>query len=353
MSNPDLSWEKTIHYDLGLDFSAFSERITATLDAYYSITTDLLLSLQTIQSTGFSSRMTNLGRTSNRGVEFSLQTRNIVKRRFEWDTDFSISHNRQMVEDIGHENYVSVVTSGGYMMYGYKAGYPLNALWGFQYDGVFQSIEQVEKSNITHTYCSEKNVSGANPYLLLGRPRYVDVNHDGELSKEDLIYLGSADPLLYGGLQNTFTIGDLKVGLYLAYSLGGKIYNYSELYMSGGNRTNQYRYMLDAWHPVRNPESNIPRAGLNEQNMPSSFQVHDASYLRLKTLSVSYTFHLRKSFLKSISLGLTGENLWLWTKYNGFDPDVSSESESSTLRRVDTGAYPRARQIVFNLNIKI
>lgn len=356
--NPDLTWEKTTLYNLGLDFSIFKERLSLTVDAYYSRTNDLLLTLKTIQSTGFSSRFTNLGQTSNRGVEVTIGSRNIAKRNFGWSTEFTISHNSQMVDDIGHEEYVAAMSSGGYMMYGYKSGYPLNALWGFQYEGVFHNVDEVYKNQITRSYVSQTAISEDNPnyHTLLGRAKYADVDKDGNLSIDDLIYLGSADPVVYGGLQNTFNIYNLKIGVYLAYSLGGKIYNYSELYMSGSYYTNQYRYMTDAWHPVRNPESDLPRAGIGQSHLPSSLQVHDASYLRLKTLSLSYTFNfkkLKKPVVKGLTIGLTGENLFLWTAYNGFDPDVSTSSETSTLRRADVGAYPRARQVMLNLQIRM
>ncbi len=356
--NPDLTWEKTTLYNLGLDFSIFKERLSLTVDAYYSRTNDLLLTLKTIQSTGFSSRFTNLGQTSNRGVEVTIGSRNIAKRNFGWSTEFTISHNSQMVDDIGHEEYVEAMSSGGYMMYGYKSGYPLNALWGFQYEGVFHNVDEVYKNQITHSYVSQTSISEDNPnyHTLLGRAKYADVDKDGNLSIDDLIYLGSADPMVYGGLQNTFNIYNLKIGVYLAYSLGGKIYNYSELYMSGSYYTNQYRYMTDSWHPVRNPESDLPRAGIGQSHLPSSLQVHDASYLRLKTLSLSYTFNfkkLKKPVVKGLTIGLTGENLFLWTAYNGFDPDVSTSSETSTLRRADVGAYPRARQVMLNLQIRM
>lgn len=356
--NPDLTWEKTTLFNAGLDFSMFKERLSLTVDAYYSRTTDLLLTLKTIQSTGFPSRMTNLGVTSNRGVELTLSSRNIEKRNFAWTTDFTISHNNQRVENIGHEEYVSVMDVKGYMMYGYKEGYPLNALWGFRADGVFHNVEEVKANLETKEYVSQTALSATNPnyYNLLGRPKYEDVNHDGMLSMADLQYLGSADPVVYGGLQNTFHLFGFRLGVYFAYSIGGKIYNYSETSMCGGYYTNQYRYMIDAWHPVRNPNSDTPRAGLGDLNVPSTLQVHDASYLRLKTASLSYSFDFtgrRKAVVKSLTLGLTGENLFLWTKYNGFDPDVSTSSEGSTIRRADIGAYPRARTVVLNLQIKL
>lgn len=356
VANPDLTWEKTTLLNAALDFSAFKERLTFTIEAYSSRTTDLLLTLKTIQSTGFDSRYTNLGRTSNKGIEFTIQSKNIATRNFGWQTELTISHNRQMVDDIGHEEYVPVMQSSGYMIYGYKQGYPLNALWGFQYEGVFHNLAEVEKNAITHSYVSQTSLSEESPnyYVLLGRAKYADVNKDGNLSVDDLVYLGSADPKFYGGIQNTFHYKKLKLGIYLAYSVGGKIYNWSELTMSGGYYTNQYKYMTDSWHPVRNPESNYPRAGIGERHVPSSFQVHDASYLRLKTVSVSYTFDFSKTgfnWMKNLTVGATAENLFLWTGYNGFDPDVSTSSETSTIRRADIGAYPRARTFMLNLQM--
>lgn len=356
--NPDLTWEKTKSANVGLDFSAFNGRFNLTADAYASYTTDLLLTLKLIQSTGFNSRLTNLGATSNIGGEITINTVNFEKRNFGWQTNLTISHNRQMVEDIGQEEYVSVMSGSGYMMYGYKKDYPLNSLWGFEYAGVFHDIDEVTENFTSKSYVNDVSVAAddqASHHKLVGRAKYIDQDHDGALSTDDLVYLGNADPIVFGGLQNTFNLYGFKLGVYLAYSLGGKIYNYSELLMSGGKYTNQYAYMTDAWHPVRNPESDIPRAGIGKANVPSSFQVHDASYLRLKTVNLSYTFDftkLRRSFVRSLSIGVTGENLWLWTKYNGFDPDVSSSSDTSTIRRADVGAYPRARQVVANLQIR-
>ena len=183
VANPNLTWEKTTLYNAGLDFSAFDGRLNITVDGYYSTTRDLLLSLQTIHTTGYTSRFTNLGKTSNRGVEVSVESRNIVKPKFGWTTSFTLSHNKQMVDDIGHEEYVSCLESGGntnYMMYGYKTGYPLNALWGFQYAGVWKTTDQFERNRFTKSYISSS--TGSDAQLMLGYPKYVDQNRDGILS---------------------------------------------------------------------------------------------------------------------------------------------------------------------------
>lgn len=123
---------------------------------------------------------------------------------------------------------------------------------------------------------------------------------------------------------------------------------------NGSPYTNQYKYMQNSWHPVRNPNSNLPMAGSYDA-LPSDRLVHDASYLRLKNISASYTFDMRKATknrLRDIRVSVSGENLYLWKKYNGFDPDVSTSSSNSALRRVDIGAYPKPRTIIFSLQIR-
>ena len=349
--SPDLGWEKTAVYNLALDFVGFDGRISLTTEAYLSKTSDLLLNVATPHQTGQGSKFVNIGRTSNRGIEFTLSTRNIVKRDFSWTTDLTLSHNQQMVEDIGGEQFVSALDSPGnnpYMMYGYVAGYPLNALWGFEFGGIWKNDEERSRNKVTMTYVSPSNSTGN------GRIRYYDINHDGTLSQDDLVYQGNADPWLYGGIQNNFFYKNLRLGVYVNYSLGGKIYNYSEIYMAGSIFTNQYRYMLNAWHPERNPESNIPRAGgKTDAALPSDFMIHDASYIRIKNISLSYTLPFKRTFfLRDATFSLIGENLYLWKNYNGFDPDVSSEGTSSTLRRVDLGAYPKSRNITFSIQVR-
>ena len=350
-ASPDLTWEKTDQYNVGIDAAFFKRRLSVVAEAYYSKTSDLLLKVQIPSHTGFTSRYENIGITSNKGVELTIESVNIDRKNFQWLTSFTMSHNSQMVEDIGTADYVEayIAPSSKYMMYGYVKGYPLNSLWGFKYAGVWKDYEtESENDKETKIYASNAKRDGS--------PRYYDINHDGSLNQKDIVYLGNADPVLYGGLQNTFYWKGLKVGVYFVYSLGGSIYNISELFMSGSTSTNQYRYMLDCWHPVRNPNSDIPAPGQAAgAALPSDFMVHDASYIRLKNLSVAYTFDFRKkeSFVfREITVGVSGDNIYLWKYYNGFDPDVSSEGTSSVLRRADIGAYPKARTFMFNLNLK-
>lgn len=352
LENTNLTWETTDSYNVGLNVAVLKNRINLEADAYYSTTDDLLLSMRNSQTTGYNTYFTNVGRTNNMGVELTLTTKNVMARNFKWNTIITVAHNRQRVVDVGNDGeivptYLNPRNSTQYM-YGYKNGYPVNALWGYRYGGVWHDEAELERNELTHTYVSQIK-SGSNGSNV-GRTKYVDVNHDGVLDQDDMVYLGSADPIVHGGFQNDFTIfRNLSVSVFFAYSFGGKIYNLSELWMASGiGSFNKYRYMLDAWDPDLRPDSDITKPGYND-TVASDFMVHDASYIRLKNVSVSYKFAFRKkSPVRDLTVGLSAENLFLWKKYNGFDPDVST---SSTVYRLDNGSLPRSRTVVFNVSM--
>lgn len=345
IASPNLTWETTTSYNLALDASFMNNKLSFTLEGYYSDTKDLLLTVKVPQSTGYDNKYANVGSTTSKGIEFSMSSRNIVKRNFTWTTDFTISHANSIVNDLGVEAQVSQRNSpeGGYMMVGYRVGYPVNSFWGFQYAGVWHNQDEIDRNKVTHS------VGNPASSTKLGYPVYVDQNHDGTLDSSDIVYLGSPDPVVAGGLQNTFRFKGLSLGIFFSYGIGGKVWNYSEFYMAGSRRTNQYAYMVNAWHPLKNPDSNLPRAGITDGAAPpSSLMVHDASFLRLKSLSLSYRFNVKSKVLREIEVSASGENLWMLSSYNGFDPDVSSGGTN----RLDVASYPKARRVVFSIQLK-
>jgi len=353
ISNEGLTWEKTTSLNAGLDVSILKNRLAFTFDAYSSYTRDLLLTVQLPTHSGYTSRLTNIGETSNKGVELAIDSKNINKKNFSWSTTLTFAHNRQMVEDIGGLDRISAYNNphgAQYMMYGYVKGQPLNALWGMEYAGIWKSTAEIAQNEI-----DKKWASSAVNFYSPGRQRYVDQNQDGILDNNDLVYLGNADPKLYGGIQNSFSIYGVNVGIYLNYSIGGQIYNPTELFMGTGTYlSNQFKYMVNAWHPVRNPTSEYPRAD-SKDDIPNDRFVHDASFLRLKNVSVGYAFDLEKmtkNTLKSLTLTASGNNIYLWKYYNGYDPEVSTESGGSTIRRMDNGAYPNSRTVTFSAELK-
>ena len=346
IASPNLTWETTTAGNISLDMAILNNRISFTLEAYKSLTTDLLLTVKTPQHTGYDDKYENVGSTSSQGVEFTLNTRNIVKRNFSWTSSFTVSHNSSIVNDLGPESEVSIrqaPTQVAYTTVGYRTGYPINSFWGFQYAGVWHNQEEIDRNKITHSYANDQAST------KLGYPIYIDQNHDGTLDSRDIVYLGPPDPIVFGGLQNSFRFKRLSLGVYFTYSFGGKVLNYSEFYMAGSRRTNQYAYMVNAWHPIANPDSNLPRAGIFDASaLPSSFLIHDSSYIRLKTLSLSYRFNFKSRFARELEVSLSGENLYQWTNYNGFDPDVSSGGTNG----YDNSWYPKPRRFVISIQMK-
>lgn len=346
LANSNLTWETTDSYNLGFNFAAFRNRLRLEMDVYHSLTTDLLLAMKTNRVTGYDTYFNNVGSTSNTGIEATLVSHNISTRNFNWSTTFTISHNSQMVLDVGEEGLIGTFynpRNTTQPLYGYMKGYPVNALWGYQYEGVWHSQEEIERNKITHTYAT-------NTTPALGEARFLDFNNDGILDQSDLVYQGSSDPVVYGGLENVFTYKGLSLKAYVSYSLGGKIYNIWQFWNGSGSRAyNKYRFLLDSWHPTRNPDSDIPRAGY-EDLVGSDRMIYDASFVRLKELSLSYRFNLpaKCKWLRTLTVGVSGENLALWKNYIGFDPDVST---SSAARRIDNASFPRPRTVVVNINL--
>ena len=136
LGDPSLTWEKTFSVNAGVDVSLLKDRVTMTLDGYMSETDDLLLQVRNAHHTGFSSRYANIGSTRGWGVEFSIESRNIVRKNFSWRTAFTASHASSFVTDIGNDyEYIATYSKGSQMVFGYMKGYPVNALWGYQYCG--------------------------------------------------------------------------------------------------------------------------------------------------------------------------------------------------------------------------
>ena len=346
LGDPSLTWEKTLSANTGIDVSLLKDRVTMTLDGYVSRTTDLLLQVQNAKQTGFATRYANIGSTRGWGVEFSLDSRNIVRPHFSWRTSFTASHASSFVTDIGTDyEYVATYSKGTQMVFGYKKGYPVNALWGYQYCGVWQNDAQRAENKITKAYVSYSDRNGYS--------KYADINHEGILDKNDMVFLGSSDPVVYGGLQNTFNIYNFEVGVFLTWSLGGKIYNISEFKLGTPDTSaNKYTYMAaNSWHEERNPQGTLPSAKSSADTSACSRFVHDSSFLRFKTISLSYRFDLTKrvSWMRDITVGVYTDNLYLITKYNGFDPDVSS---SKAVARLDNATYPNPRSYMFSLKIR-
>ena len=342
--NPSLKWETQRQFNAGLDVGFLDNRLTFSLDAYRSVTKDLLLWVDLPRTSGYTNQLRNLGELANRGVELAINTVNIESPTFSWRSGLNISANRNEVTDLGGVDYIF---PGG-SRYGWfidggqshivQVGEPLGAIYGYEVNGLWQEGDT----------CYLDNAAECTP----GEYRLVDHNGDGVISADDRTILGYADPDFYGGFSNNLTWGPVRLDAFLTFSYGNEVANVSRVFteLSTGF-LNESDRVLDRWTPD-NPNTDIPRANNARPRRLYSSLVEDASYLRLATLTLGYRLPDRLiPGTTNTEVFLTGQNLFVLSDYTGFDPEVNSVGGDSRLRGVDSGAYPRAR--TWNIGAKV
>ena len=345
MPNDDLGWERTRQYNVGFELGLFDNRIRLEGDFYDSRSIDLLLNVPIPTITGYSSQMQNIGKVQNRGMEFTLNTKNFTGRDFTWSSNFNISFNKNKVLEVGVDGrpiYGSAANANNAFIT--KPGYPIASFYGYKYMGVFQSEEELAK----YPHLSNDKV---------GDGRYEDVNKDGKLDQNDKTILGDNNPLFTAGFSNSFRYKNFTLDVQFTGSYGAEVFSFYKR-MCGiyhGDR-NGLIEQLGRWQSKDQPGDGIhfrpTRTPSGWQRDPSSAWVQDASYLRLRNLTFGYDFDQRmieKMKMKGLRLYVTGQNLFTITNYVGYDPETSSESGLS--QGGDYLGYPAARSFIIGANV--
>lgn len=333
-ANDDLSWEKTTQTNIGIDLTMFDSRVTFTADAYLKKTNDLLVNVQLPPSTGLGTQALNVGSMENKGLEFSLSTKNIVKDKFTWTTDLNISFNRNKVTSLG--SATSSLDFGG--LYERDAavkvvvGRPLGSFYGYVYTGV-------------------------NPQT--GAAMYQDTNGNGitgSADPADRTFIGSAQPKFNYGVNNNLTYGNWGLSLFFQGVQGSQMFNATKIDLEGMYDTkNQSTEVLNRW-TTPGQITNIPKAlaASSENSLTSSRFVENASYLRLKTATVSYNFGkttLGRWKMDKLMVFASSYNLLTFTKYSGLDPEVNRYGSNGPDMGVDYGTYPQSRTFLLGVNV--
>jgi TonB-linked SusC/RagA family outer membrane protein len=344
--NPDLKWETTRQTNVGLDMGWLDNRISASIDAYKSVTKDLLLSVDLPAQSGFSTQLRNVGSVQNTGLELQLNSVNIAKEKFGWRSSLSAAKNNNKVLALGVANQIpytgdkgiSGQTGGAVMVI--KVGEPLSSFYGLRTNGLYQQGDACPLTTLRPTLD-----------CVPGEYKYVDTNGDGKIDANDRVILGNGQPDWYGGLTNEFTAGPINVNVFFQGSFGAEILNGPAINdRNVSNLSNQTVDALNRWTPT-NTQTNIPRANVNRPRELYDVHVEDGSFIRLQSLSVAY--QLPASLLRGVDnarLVVTGQNLHVWTKYKGYDPEVNSFGGDARARGVDLGSYPRARSWNIGIN---
>ncbi len=333
-ANDDLSWEKTTQTNIGLDLTMFNNRLTFTADAYLKKTNDLLINVQLAPSSTFSSQAYNVGAMENRGLEFMLSTKNVDREKFKWTTDLNFSLNRNKVTSLGTTTQ-SLDFAGIYerdAAVRIVTGRPLGSFYGYVFTGV-------------------------NP--ATGAAQYADTNNNGitgSADPADRTFIGSAQPNFTYGLTNNLTFGNWNFNFFFQGVQGNQLFNASRIDLEGMfDSKNQSAAVLDRW-TAPGQITNVPKALFqsSENSLTSSRFVEDASYLRLKTATLSYSFGsaaLTKLKMSKLTLFATGYNIFTFTKYSGLDPEVNVNSANGPAMGVDYGTYPQSRSFLFGINV--
>lgn len=360
LPNSDLRWETTEQTNAGLDFGMFKGRLSLTVDAYYKKTKDLLQTKTLAPSSGLAAPFVNMGSIENKGLEFTLDTVPVKVGDFEWSIGGNISFNRNKILSInpegtdndwiyikpGDRRYVAFF-NGDNIGVGnvlrtflniFIEGQPMAMFYGLPTDGLVGEGE-------TGLPYSESDTSYRGP----GSINYIDVNGDGYITEMDRTLIGNPNPDFTYGFNTSFRYKRLTFTATFVGSHGNDIYNVNK--MLDTNTSGVYQNltkdtMARQWTPD-NTNTWYPALGaLNGADVKwaSDRYVEDGSYLRLSNLSLSYDIPFRKkdSVIKGISISASAGNLWFWTKYSGWDPDVNSYGTIKK-RGADMGSYPGAR----------
>lgn len=364
-----LKWETSREYNIGVDFGFFKDKLTGTIDYYYKKTKDLLHKDYTIPlAVGFSSGKMNYynsGEMTNRGLEFRMDYHAIDTKDWNLTFNFNISNNVNTIDKLP-ENMTSMVYTAKNGEYAQKLvmGTSVGSFFGYRYLGVYQNTEDTyargEDGSIMRDLYGNpivmKNIDNKGT-CYPGDAKYEDVNYDGIIDKNDIVYLGNYNPTLSGGGGFNLKYKNLGMTVFMHYRVGQKVINKARMdaeSMYGSD--NQSKAVLRRWRNEGDDDPNVlPRAlwGYGYNYLGSDRFVEDCSYLRLKTLSFNYV--CPKSWCKqlhvnTISLYLTGYDLFTFSNYTGQDPEVSLPSKITDLA-VDKAQTPRSKRYAFGITV--
>jgi TonB-linked SusC/RagA family outer membrane protein len=360
VANDNLTWETAAQFDIGADIGILDNRIGLTFDYYNTITSDLLFSVPLPQYSGYSNQLKNIGKVQNKGVEFTLSSRNLVGK-FKWNMDINYSANRNKVLELPGGNDIMYGSGPGHMIglgntQILREGQAVGSFYGWIYEGVYQE--------------GDTFIPGAGFEIVAGGEKYRDIDGlkdengkltgepDNVLNADDRTIIGNPQPKFFYGWNNSFSWKNLDLDMFIQGSYGNDILSFTLLEletMSGrGNSTTK---ALERWTPT-NTETDVPIRSLSRPQRVSSRWISDGSYVRLKNLSLGYSLPrtvLDKIGIQKFRIYVSAQNILTLTNYRGYDPEVNYRSEDGADANrnlgLDYGSYPNAKSYTLGLNL--
>ncbi len=340
--NQNLKWETTEQASFGIDLSVLDDRIDLTAEVYNKDTRDLLLNTPIPFTTGFQNTLLNIGNIQNRGFDLSINSTNVNGKDFSWNSSVNFSINRNEVKDLARDDDINLL---GHNIL--REGEPIGSFYGYVFDGIFQSDQEAASSPII---AGQQQPSA-------GDRKYKDLNDDGVVNEADRRIIGSAQPDFTYGISNSINYKNFSLSFFFQGSQGNELVNANLQNLENVNGAQNV--MADAWHNrwrQDNPSDEYARPLANTtDNVFSTRFVEDASYIRLKSLSVGYNLPVsigEKLSIRNMRVYLKGTNLWTLTDYSGYNPEADAYSESTAIVGVDNGNYPQAKTYTVGINIE-
>ncbi len=398
IANTGIKWESQEQINVGLDLGFFDDRVNLTVDWYKKESKDMLMQMQLPSYMGTSGNASsalaapwgNYGHIRNTGWEITLNTHPLIGT-FQWDSDFQISFNRNKLIALSGTSAAQIVGYGQWtdVVSVTNVGESLYNFYGYVCDGVYKDLEDLQTSAKPAKYPAN-GVFNKNNTVWVGDVKYKDLNGDGVIDENDRTNIGSPMPKFTFGWTNTFRYKNFDLSLFINGSVGNKVYNYLSMKLTHMNSTwtNQLTTVggraqlapIDAtkdyssgvsvngvtvyhWYDdvtnvyVTNPNATIPRASVNDPNdndRVSDRYVEDGSYVRLKNITLGYTFPkgmIKKWGIENLRLYANIQNLLTITGYDGYDPEIGVSTAAANVMGLDNGRYPSPTVYSFGLNI--
>lgn len=369
-ANPDLKWETDYQTDIGLDASFLNGDLSLTVDWFNRKSKDFLLTLAAPAQSGYNFLTRNVGSAVNKGVEIAINYNHTVKE-FNYGIGLTLTTvNNTLTSITSGTDFVT--NFGGLTLPGIgwttftetHIGQSIGEFYGYKSLGIFQSQEQVDKLNAAAAAKNPANQYYQKSATGAGDRYFADTNGDGHVTADDQISLGSPLPDFYGGLNldASYKAWDFNIYFYGVY--GNKILNYQKSALESfqnrsfvGVQNVSLSYFKNHWTPD-NPSNTYSRATYNDDavgsNVPSSAWIEDGSYLKLKNITVGYTFPssvINKITASKLRVYVSAQNLFTVTKYSGLDPEIGMQNGNATQNGVDNGTYPSSRYFTVGLNL--
>lgn len=355
LANPNLTWERTKQFNAGFDFNTAKDRLVLSVDYYNKVTSDLLQYRVLPSQSGVNSIIDNYGTMRNRGIELSVQANIVQRKNVQFSSRINISKNVTTLIDLGTRTQPDYVNINGNLLGGVSGiltpGEEVGRFFGYRVAGLTQTNDFDGNGNPTFPTFEGPAPEGTKGTPVYGAWKYADTDGSNKVDDKDRVVLGKSTPDFTFGWSNDITWKNLSVNALFTGSVGNDVLNLTSFYINngvvdyGGVGFNQSEEWYNKRYTESNPHNDTKYPGIQRgiaSGDINSTMLEDGSFVRLKMLSLSYTFP-RLGPIQNPKLFVTGTNLWTLTKYTGYDPEVSSYAQSLLQQGIDYGAYPSQR----------